>query len=135
MNFFESYADLVMLELNEDGSNIGDIVVDWEQLCKKESTTNSNDTSNAAPTTKHNNRPFKDGNMPGRTNPAFKPNEAEETIKLRKIWRNNTTTKLSRSEPVHLNNHHLKGEHVIVRKVDTTFRRKQLGNKSGPVVK
>lgn len=137
MNFFESYADAVLHELNEECSNLGDIVVDWEALCVKENTSQTNDTSfTATHTTKHNNRPSVDGLMPGRTNPAYKPNQAEQdAIKLRKIWHTSTTTKLNRSEPVTLNNHHVKTPVVITRKVDTTFRRKKTGNKSGPVVK
>lgn len=114
MEFFIRYANAIEQELNDDGSNIGDILVDWKSLTQKESTTNVNDTSEAV--TEHTNRPKQDGNMPKR---PFSPREVESNkVKLRDVW-NTSNSKVSYSEPITLNAFQERGPTRIVRKKAT----------------
>lgn len=130
MNFFESYADAVMQELNEDRSNFGDIVVDWISLLQKETTATTNDTSEAVTSnTEHNFRPTQDGIMPGSSKSAYKPRDAERpNPKLRDLWTSNKPT-LKHSIPVTLTAYPNNGPVVIVRKKNTQFITKRLRKK------
>ena len=130
MNFFESYADAVMHELNEDRSNLGDIVVDWNSLIQKETTATTYDTYEAVtPNTKHNFRPTQDGIMPDSSKSAYKPRDAERpNPKLRDIWTSNNST-LKHSIPITLTAYPNNGPVVIVRKKNTQFTTKRLRKK------
>lgn len=78
MNFFIRYANALEQELNEDRSNIGDIVVDLESIIQKETTATTNDTSSAVvEQTETNIRPIQDGVMPGQTKPTFAPRRVD----------------------------------------------------------
>lgn len=127
MNFFESYADAVLQELNETGSNIGDIVVDWEALVEKENTTTTYDTSETVAIKTNHTRPYQDGIMPGRIKDKFTPRETE-TEKLRDIWKPKTST-VEYSEPMVMNGLHHKEPVRIARKKNTQFTRKKLKRK------
>lgn len=122
MNFFISYADALAKELNEDGSNIGDIVVDWKPLIKKVSTATTNDT--VVPDN-HTSHPDQDGIMPGH---KFKPRSVNNPVfKLSEIWPRKKESNLTRSVPVYLEGS-LKSTTVIIvrRKTSGVVRKKKL---------
>lgn len=122
MNFFISYADALAKELNEDGSNIGDIVVDWESLIKKVSTVTTNDTVTPD---QHTSRPSQDGIMPGH---KFKPRSVNNPVfKLSEIWPRKKESNLTHSVPMHLEGS-LKSTTIIIvrRKTSGGIRKKKL---------
>lgn len=124
MNFFESYADALALELNEDGSNFGDIVVDWMSLTAEENTAQPDDTSNNAVNQTNTTRPDVDGLMPNQPKRNFHPRtETDNTMKLRDIWPRSTKTCYTvHSEPMIVRTHDKEKPVVIIRKMKPSMK-------------
>lgn len=128
MEFFIRYAEALEQELNESGSDINDIFVDFELLVRKETTVEANDTSEAVTEQPKSTRPTVDGVMPCGSKPPYQPRSTEsDTVKLRDVCPPESS-KLEYSRPQELKNSTRKGPVRIVRK-KTNFTRKGLGKR------
>lgn len=129
MDFFTRYAEVLQQQLNESGSNIGEIAIDWIALAMKENTTATNDTSEAA-TNKDD--PNQDGFMPYQPKRAFKPNESrDDRQRLRDIWkRAHMSSNLEHSEPLELKSLRPGHSARIIRKKVTTVAGKEVRRKA-----